>query len=545
MADHHADAAVVDRVVGLGVEEGRLQDASRESDLVQPTGRSVDDVGRHAPARAVHRAIQVGHLLGAGPGSGTQKIARVVVRLQRQAVVGRKLVRRADLGHHRSQFSECALLGRVTHPREIFNPVLHRGLHIAHQLQRAGLRLGRKRAAHKHLAQRHAHRLAPGAAADRQNHLLATRWRGRHAADRQFAVIEVCVGKSLGQPAGAGIEQAHRQIAAPGGDGCAGGQLGHAAGKVGLADDQPFDALRPAGQRHQVGRPIKAGRHGGQRSRAERVVAAVWIAHLGARLAGIGQAGLECDQRVERRLAGRLTAGSSQQACGKDAVGRLQAARYLVGLDVIVPVRQAQPALIQAQHITTRVLRVGLHASGQRCRNLHPRQGGQQHRQVLGLVQRRDLHQQRLQRGQAVGFNRFAVHAAGEIRGCLLQPRRGLLRRMGGQIKQALFQNCRVRHPQLVEAANARLARQQFGLRDPAAVHEVIKIGAGVDVGGETFDVEGLRLCLRLSSGRCKGGGRQQRQGEFRGFGEGRAHGKSPVRSWRGRLAHGQGPCLK
>ena len=36
VADHRPDAAVVGRVVGLGVEERRLQDRGREDDLVLP-----------------------------------------------------------------------------------------------------------------------------------------------------------------------------------------------------------------------------------------------------------------------------------------------------------------------------------------------------------------------------------------------------------------------------------------------------------------------------------------------------------------------------
>ena len=35
VADDRADGAVVDGVVGLGVEEGRLEDAGREDDLVR------------------------------------------------------------------------------------------------------------------------------------------------------------------------------------------------------------------------------------------------------------------------------------------------------------------------------------------------------------------------------------------------------------------------------------------------------------------------------------------------------------------------------
>ena len=40
VADHRADAAVVDRHVGVRVEERRLQDGGREDDLVAASGCS-------------------------------------------------------------------------------------------------------------------------------------------------------------------------------------------------------------------------------------------------------------------------------------------------------------------------------------------------------------------------------------------------------------------------------------------------------------------------------------------------------------------------
>ena len=55
--DHNADAAVIDRVIGFRVEEGRLQDARREDDLVAGgVVLRVHDVRRHEPVGKVHGA---------------------------------------------------------------------------------------------------------------------------------------------------------------------------------------------------------------------------------------------------------------------------------------------------------------------------------------------------------------------------------------------------------------------------------------------------------------------------------------------------------
>ncbi len=58
VADGGADLAIVHRVVGVGIEEGRLQDAGREHDLVERR-IVIGVVGRrrHAPFGAVDRLI--------------------------------------------------------------------------------------------------------------------------------------------------------------------------------------------------------------------------------------------------------------------------------------------------------------------------------------------------------------------------------------------------------------------------------------------------------------------------------------------------------
>ena len=56
VADDRADAAVVDRVVGLDVEERRLEDGGREDDLVQAgVVVGVDRLRGHEPLVAVDR----------------------------------------------------------------------------------------------------------------------------------------------------------------------------------------------------------------------------------------------------------------------------------------------------------------------------------------------------------------------------------------------------------------------------------------------------------------------------------------------------------
>ena len=65
VADHRADAAVVHRVVGVQVEERRLQDRGREDDLVHArVVVGVDRLRRHAPLVAVDRLAELGEVAG-------------------------------------------------------------------------------------------------------------------------------------------------------------------------------------------------------------------------------------------------------------------------------------------------------------------------------------------------------------------------------------------------------------------------------------------------------------------------------------------------
>jgi hypothetical protein len=64
MADHRADRAVVQRIVGLRIEERRLQDGGREHDLVlQRVVVGVDRLRRHAPLGLVGGLADLGEVV--------------------------------------------------------------------------------------------------------------------------------------------------------------------------------------------------------------------------------------------------------------------------------------------------------------------------------------------------------------------------------------------------------------------------------------------------------------------------------------------------
>ena len=113
VADHRADAAVVDRVVGRRIEERRLQDRRREDDLVHPrVVVGVDRLRRHEPLVAVDRLADLGQLRGRARTRrprATLPSRSSAADLQRGVVP--PLVRVADLGRELRELVQRPRLG--------------------------------------------------------------------------------------------------------------------------------------------------------------------------------------------------------------------------------------------------------------------------------------------------------------------------------------------------------------------------------------------------------------------------------------------------
>ena len=119
VADHRADATVVGGVVGLGIEERRLQDRGREDDLVHlRVVVGVDRLRGHEPFLAIDRLAELGEVAGVLEGRGALKVAGEVVRLHFQRGVVAPLVGIADLHRELLELLLRLGLGGVAHPGE-------------------------------------------------------------------------------------------------------------------------------------------------------------------------------------------------------------------------------------------------------------------------------------------------------------------------------------------------------------------------------------------------------------------------------------------
>mgnify|MGYP002140870801 CR=1 FL=1 len=89
MADDRANTAIIDRCVGVGVKEGRLQYRRREHNFVhRKIGIGIDRHRRHAPFPTPHRAAQFANLIIMFELRGTPRIAEQMIGSMRLDIPG-------------------------------------------------------------------------------------------------------------------------------------------------------------------------------------------------------------------------------------------------------------------------------------------------------------------------------------------------------------------------------------------------------------------------------------------------------------------------
>ena len=85
VADDRADAAIVDRRIGIGIEERRLQDRGGEDDLDHAEiGVGVDRHRGHAPFPAIDRLAELADVVGIIERVGAHRIAERVAAIDLQ-----------------------------------------------------------------------------------------------------------------------------------------------------------------------------------------------------------------------------------------------------------------------------------------------------------------------------------------------------------------------------------------------------------------------------------------------------------------------------
>ncbi len=224
VADDDADRAVIDRRVGGGIEERRLQDRRGKDDLVhRRVVIGVDRHRRHAPLGAVERSPELGEVAVVVERLGPRGIADRIAGGDLQRRIVAPLRRVADLGVERRQLGARLRLGRRRHPVDLVDPCPHRGEQVVDQRVHRRLGVGGEVFGDVEPPDRLAHR-----AVDRVDAALPP-WLVRRRARQDGAVEgEVLVDERLGQVGGTRLQRPQREIVAPDAERPAGDELRHA-----------------------------------------------------------------------------------------------------------------------------------------------------------------------------------------------------------------------------------------------------------------------------------------------------------------------------
>ena len=160
VADHGADSTVIDRVVGLHVEERRLQDRGRENDLVgEWIVVSIDGLRRHDPFGLVDGPIDLGEFAPDIDHARIHDVADEVVRLECKTGIFLPFVRIGDLHGEIADLFQRSLACVRAHPVEFADADLEGLQQVADQLVHAAFCFRRKMTAHVLLAEQVADRV--------------------------------------------------------------------------------------------------------------------------------------------------------------------------------------------------------------------------------------------------------------------------------------------------------------------------------------------------------------------------------------------------
>ena len=411
VTDHGPDAPVVDGIVGLAVEEGGFQNGGRKDDFI---GRrfviGIHGLGRHVPLAAVHGLAQLGK--GALPfkGGGPQLVAHRVLRPHLQLAVVAPVVGVADFDAVERQFFLRLGLGGGGHPSQLVNRLFVGGHQVGDQIFHAGLGFRREVTGHIKLS----HGLAQSPVQGGGGFLPA---RALLFGARQGGAVEGKAGLThrLRQDIGQAIQGTHLQIKAPVGQGRFTHEFGGTRHFTGLGHRQSRHVLELRCGKEQ--RPVQPRRLRLQGFQAHGVVGFERIAVVHLVPVHLGQLVFQ----GHHPLGGFLGGGPGGRQMGPgDQLGQIGfigragfGIALVLGVQVVVPIGQAQATLPGLRQIDQRVLGVGRDAHSDRGVDQQALGAAQEPGQIGPGLNRLDFSQQGRHRGRAQGLHLGGVQVAG------------------------------------------------------------------------------------------------------------------------------------
>ncbi len=464
MADHRADRAVIHRRIGVGIEEGRLEDRGGESDRDERgVGLGVHRHRREAPFPAIDGLAELVPIIVERPLIGAQLVAEGVARGDGERRIIAPLARIADARGESGELGVGLHLGRGRHPGELVDALVHRLDDVLHQHVHRRLGRGREIFGDVDFGDFVGHRRR--GPIDRALPAVALL---RRAAQGGAVKSEILGVERLGQHIGEFVERAHQQLILEHRERRVGDQLGLARDRARLADDERLGRI--AVRFHQRDE-IEARRHRLQIGERHFVIGLVGVATADIVPMRLGDRGFERDDRRSARL-GVAFAGKGQHLRQMRLIFRLGFNELGIVAEIIVAVGHPQPALAELERIGIGVLLIRPHPA--RERPIDPVARGARQQLDIGrfVVHRLDLGEPGLDRREPLGVDRGGIEISG-ISGADLAVRPRRLEQAARALLREILQR--------VERAEAGFVGGDLGALFPPTIGEHVEIVAGLD----------------------------------------------------------------
>ena len=497
VADHHANAAVVQRVVSRRVERRRLQEGRREDDLVhRRVVVGIDGLRRHRPfvvvdglAEPVDRPLPGEFICAHG-------IADRVPRFDAQRRVVDPAVRIAHLGRELRELGERFAAGRRAHPVARRDALAVGREQVDDQRLDPGLRLRREPAGHVTLAEGLAERMV-----DEPDPAFPARAVLGPPADHGAGEGELGVDEVVAQQRREREQEAAARVGFPGAERPAREQRREAGEIAGLGDDDVVGAAGQARRDDERG-PGKRRRDGRKVGEVDPVVGLHRIAVLHLRPLHRGDLGLERHHGARVGASRALMREGEEPGQAVDVALAHLAELRVAGIEEIVAVRQTEPALLQGRHPARRIARVLVDRDADRRGDADPVEAGEQRDQAVDVRHGVDRLQRRGERRGPGGLDRGLVHEAREERRDL--SRIGVAG-LGGGLLDEVAQPSLGLVDQGVEGAGARPVGGDRRGRQPAPVGMAVQVVLRPDrrVDRRRIDARGRRGERREHEAEC------------------------------------------
>ena len=366
VADHHANRAVVGRIVGCGIEERRLENAGGEANFVGcRVVVGIDRLRCHEPLVAIDGFVDAARnfIRIVEFFSTAQILVEREFLVNHQTIVVSPLVRITNLDAKCVELLVCLLFSGGTHPSLLINALTEGFLQIVHELKHALLGAFGEITLNIHFADGHSqnilystHRALPTRAV-----LLRTLHRAAVEIERDTAEI-------IAQCRGGAVDHVEFEIRFECFERSIGENLLHLVNGLRLVDT--YFGKRGIALILEQHFPINARIIAQEFGVGHLVIIAFHVAQLGGRIGSFGNARLDVEHLLHLLRGFCLGgAGHDKQLLDIGAIGLTNLARLGIIFQIVVAFAKCQAALVDLHQVHLGILDVGAATDPDHARN--------------------------------------------------------------------------------------------------------------------------------------------------------------------------------